>query len=339
MITDPQFFVGRREELDFITSRLVNTQPTSINVVGERRIGKSSLLYHFFQTYEQRVQGAGKNPGDYVVVYLSLQAAQCRQENSFYQAVAQALLNRPVVQTNPVLVTPLQGVILDRQSFSAAIEAWQAENVLPVLCLDKFEELLAKPDEFTDDFYDNLRSLMDRNALMLVIASYKNLDVYKRKYRFISSFFNLGQVLPVGGITETEATDLMRLPPPAKLSRILPQFLEISQSVRASDNGTSSYRQFELLQSPITALEQLRNTLAYSQNPELATGFGRIAQQWLKILQTAQKTLEEQAKRSAEIPQVYIAGASLNPDDAKTFCATFYNIAANGFFYSVVPIL
>ena len=53
MITDPQFFVGRREELDFITSRLMAAQPTSINVVGERRIGKSSLLYHFFQTYEQ----------------------------------------------------------------------------------------------------------------------------------------------------------------------------------------------------------------------------------------------------------------------------------------------
>lgn len=212
MITDPQFFVGRREELDFITSRLVNIQPTSINVVGEHRIGKSSLLYHFFQTYEQRVQGAGKNPGDYVVVYLSLQAAQCRKESSFYQTVAQALLNRPVVQTNPALATPLKAGTLDRQKFSAAIESWQTENVLPVLCLDKFEELLAKPDQFTDDFYDNLRSLMDRNALMLVIASYRNLDVYKRKYRFLSSFFNLGQVLPVGGITEAEATDLMRLP-------------------------------------------------------------------------------------------------------------------------------
>jgi len=212
MITDPQFFVGRREELDIITSRLVNDQPTSINVVGERRIGKSSLLYHFFQTYEQRVQGAGKNPGNYVVVYLSLQAAQCRKETSFYQAVAQALIHRPVVQGNPALVAPLQAGTLDRNGFSTAIEAWQAQKVLPVLCLDKFEELLAKPDQFTDDFYDNLRSLMDRNALMLVIASYRNLDVYKHKYRFLSSFFNLGQVLPVGGITETEATDLMRLP-------------------------------------------------------------------------------------------------------------------------------
>ncbi|MEQ8961602.1 MAG: AAA family ATPase, partial [Coleofasciculus sp. C2-GNP5-27] len=106
---------------------------------------------------------------------------------------------------------------------------------------------------------------------------------------------------------------------PSTVSMILVRFmLEISQSVRASDNATSSYRQYELLQSPITRLEQLRNTLAYSQNAQLATSFGHIVQKWLKILQTAQQTLAEQAKRSAEIPQVYIAGASLNPDDAKT---------------------
>ncbi|MFP4102819.1 ATP-binding protein [Coleofasciculus sp.] len=212
MITNPQFFVGRQEELDRITARMVNDQPTSINIVGEPRIGKSSLLYHFFQTYEQRVQGAGKNPDNYVVVYLSLQGASCRQETSFYQAVAQVLLKRPVVQGNPGLVTPLQGGTLDRQGFSVAIEEWQAQNVLPVLCLDKFEELLAKPDEFTDDFYDNLRSLMDCNALMLVVASYERLDIYQQKYRLLSNFFNLGHVSPLGGMTEAEAMDLMRLP-------------------------------------------------------------------------------------------------------------------------------
>ncbi|MBE9148069.1 ATP-binding protein [Coleofasciculus sp. LEGE 07092] len=212
MIIDPKFFVGRREELDFITSRMTAAQPTSINVVGERQIGKSSLLYHFFQTYEQRVQRYGKNPGNYVVVYLSLQDAHCRQEVNFYQAVAQKLLNRPVVQANPALTAPLQSASLDRQSFSAAINAWKAENVLPVVCLDKFEKLLHKPQEFNDEFYDNLRSLMDRNALMLVVASYRNLDIYRRQYRFLSSFFNLGHVLPLGGMTEAEATELVRLP-------------------------------------------------------------------------------------------------------------------------------
>ena len=54
-ITDPRLFVGRNEELHTIASRLTGEQPVSVNIVGRRRIGKSSLLYHFFQTYEQRV--------------------------------------------------------------------------------------------------------------------------------------------------------------------------------------------------------------------------------------------------------------------------------------------
>ncbi|NEO34494.1 MAG: ATP-binding protein [Symploca sp. SIO3C6] len=212
MITDSKFFVGRREELDFITSRMTAAQPTSINVLGEWRIGKSSLLYHFCQTYEQRVQRYGKSPSDYVAIYLSLQDAQCRQEANFYRAIAKALLKRASVQNNPALSVPLNGGSLDRQTFSAAMDVWKIEKVLPVLCLDKFEELFENAEEFNNQFYDNLRSLMDRNALMLVIASYKRLDVYSRQHRLTSSFFNLGNILPLKGLTEMEATDLVRLP-------------------------------------------------------------------------------------------------------------------------------
>lgn len=64
MLEDPRLFVGRNNELHAIASRMSGVQPTSINVVGEKRIGKSSLLYHFFQTWEQRVQ----DPNRYVVI-------------------------------------------------------------------------------------------------------------------------------------------------------------------------------------------------------------------------------------------------------------------------------
>ena len=64
-------------------------------------------------------------------------------------------------------------------------------------------------------------------------------------------------------------------------------------------------------------LEALNNNLAYSKNAKLATNFGTIAQRWLGILKTAQNTLTERAKKSTEIPQVYIAGSALDPETAK----------------------
>jgi hypothetical protein len=70
--------------------------------------------------------------------------------------------------------------------------------MLPVLCVDDFESLLKRTKEFANGFYGNLRSLVNDNALMLVVASRKELSVYGSEYRFVSQFFNLGHVLKLG---------------------------------------------------------------------------------------------------------------------------------------------
>jgi hypothetical protein len=206
-IEDSWRFVGRQDELHAIASRMSGVQPTSVNVVGDKRIGKSSLLYHFSQTWEQRVP----EPSRYVVVYLSLQDADCHTEEGFYQAVAEALLSR-VSGWKLGLRNPLKAKPLHRQAFSDAIKQWKQQGVLPVLCLDDFESLLKRTEEFDNGFYDNLRSLMDDNALMLVVASRKELSVYGSEHRFVSQFFNLGHVLKLEDLTTDEAIQLVRLP-------------------------------------------------------------------------------------------------------------------------------
>ncbi|BAY46952.1 hypothetical protein SAMD00079811_45680 [Scytonema sp. HK-05] len=208
MLDNPQLFVGRKDELHAIASRMSGVQPTSVNVVGEKRIGKSSLLYHFFQTWEQQVQ----DPSRYVVIYLSLQSVQCQREEDFYLAVAQELLSRPSVRAKPTLMTALQLNPLNRIAFSAAIAQFKNQKLLPVLCLDDFKTLLKNKSEFNNGFYDNLRYLMNSNSLMLVVASEKELDFYARDHQLTSSFFNLGHVLKLRELTEEEVTELVLLP-------------------------------------------------------------------------------------------------------------------------------
>jgi len=208
MIEDPRLFVGRKDELYAIASRMSGAQPTSINIFGDKRIGKSSLLYHFFLTWRQRVQ----EPNRYAVIYLSLQNVACQREEDFYLAVVRELLNYPIVSTNPSLSNPLQVRPLNRAAFSDAVREWKTQNVLPVLCLDDFKTLFINKSEFNNDFYNNLRSLMDNNAVMLVIASEKKLDFYSKKHQLTSSFFNLGHVIKLGELPEEEVRDLLRLP-------------------------------------------------------------------------------------------------------------------------------
>ena len=106
-------------------------------------------------------------------------------------------------------------------------------------------------------------------------------------------------------------------PPPEELGFVLPQFLEISQSLQALREATTPYRQRELLGPPIEDLKKLKNSLAFGKNASVATKFGTIAERWLTILQTAQRTLQETIIQSPEIRQVYIAGNSLDPATAK----------------------
>ena len=229
-IEDSWRFVGRKDELHAIATRMSGVQPTSVNVVGDKRIGKSSLLYHFAQTWEQRVA----EPSRYVVIYLSLQDADCHTEEGFYQAVAEALLSR-VSRLKLGLRNPLKAKPLHRQAFSDAIKQWKQQGVLPVLCLDDFESLLKRTEEFDNGFYDNLRSLMNDNALMLVVASRKELSVYGTEHRFVSQFFNLGHVLKLEELTTDEALQLVRLPASSVSSA--PPVLSVDEQHHAENWG------------------------------------------------------------------------------------------------------
>lgn len=197
----PQLFVGREEELQAIVSRMSGVQPTSVNIVGETRIGKSSLLYYFSLLWHSRVRESSK----YVVVYIYLKKANCQQEENFYEIVAQELLSCPAVQVKPILNQLLGENPLDRIGFSRAITEFEKQGLLPVLCLDDFESLLKYPKEFNNGFYDSLRSLMDNNVLMLILTSCETLNVYADKYRFVSSFFNVGHTIKLGEFNPDEA--------------------------------------------------------------------------------------------------------------------------------------
>jgi uncharacterized protein len=211
MLKNPDAFVGREEELRFIQSQMTGSQPTSVNIVGKHKIGKSSLLWRFYQKNRDRPRSASSR---YAVIYLSFQDGECQTENSFYQAVALELSKVSVIQAKPTLVTAFSAANWERSTFAKAIRLCEQQNILPVLCIDKFEALFQDSyrEQFDEGFYDNLHSLINNSAMMLVLVSIEPIDFYRQQYKLTSSFFNVGSECLLQEFSEAEAEALVKLP-------------------------------------------------------------------------------------------------------------------------------
>ena len=105
-------------------------------------------------------------------------------------------------------------------------------------------------------------------------------------------------------------------PLPAEFDSSITELLEISQDARAAETATSVYRTVELLNRPIQRLSDLQKTLAFNKSRHRLS-LGQTSQRWLSFLTTAQDNYRQQVSSAAEIPQAYVAGNSLSPNDAQ----------------------
>ncbi len=137
-IEDAARFVGRKDELRILADRMSGSQPVSVNIVGERLSGKSSLLQHFVQTYEQRID----QPSHFLVVYLCLRLVKPKTEADFYQSLAAALCKLSAIEKLMPLCTALAKFSGGGRAFAAILELLAERNLMPVFCLDEFEKLL-----------------------------------------------------------------------------------------------------------------------------------------------------------------------------------------------------
>lgn len=228
-IREPQYFIGRDAELEFMASRMTGDQPISISLVGEHKIGKSSLLYRFFQIWNpdrfsprpssgswaksiwERIPQPGKRREPFAVIYLDLQDAECQTEVGFYRTVAAEAKNHRVVRQYGQAKL-WQNKSFDRQEFVRSVKACKEGSVLLVLCLDKFDVLFQNTGEFDNGFYDSLHSLINHSHLMLIVATLKDLEVYRQEHQLTSSFFNVSQTIELTEFQEAEAEALVKLP-------------------------------------------------------------------------------------------------------------------------------
>ncbi len=194
----PVFF-GRDQILHQLTAAYRRQgKPPCVSLLGERRIGKSSLL-------NQVYHGLGQEPG-LVSIHASAQNwNQASQQNFFqhlYQAIRTALADAPKLIVN------------DYPSLRDAI-APLARHYRFLLIIDEFEEMAGNPN-FDAYFFSNLRALGDGpeyNFGYLLVSRRPWKELCSQHEIQASKFWNIfGTRRVLGLLEESEAQDLVVRP-------------------------------------------------------------------------------------------------------------------------------
>lgn len=196
VITDPDDFFGRETQIAEIITRLTSMQSTS--VVGEWRIGKSSLLYHLCQTGVSRLKDS-----TYRFCYVDLQDAHYHTAPGFLQTVLHKL------ETSADAVNPKESLNRNLVAFSDQIETLERAGTQPVLCLDEFENTFKHREQFSEDFFDHMRAQLNMRKMALVTASRRDLQSLSLEGKLTSPFYNLFTVVELGEFTDAEMQEFL----------------------------------------------------------------------------------------------------------------------------------
>lgn len=196
VITDPEDFFGREAQIAEVITRLVTMQSTS--VVGERRIGKSSLLYHLCQTGVRRL-----NDESYRFCYVDLQDAHYHTAVGFFQTVLHKL------DVGADAVKPENSLNGNLVAFSDQIDALERSGQRLVFCLDEFENTFKHREQFSEDFFDHMRAQLNTRKMAFVTASQRGLQTLSLEGNLTSPFYNLFTVVELKEFTDDEAQDFL----------------------------------------------------------------------------------------------------------------------------------
>lgn len=227
IVKNRDMFFGRTE----ILARLhdATRKSSSIAVVGLRRIGKSSLLWHFVHHTEL--------PANSLVVYVDLHDPH----TTTVPGLLATILNEFATQLNRANYQNVEPL----SQFSEEIEKIRDTGYRPTVCLDEMEKLLQR-DCFDRGFFEGLRYLGSHEKLAFITASAARLEDIIRHDNITSPFTNIFMQQNLTGLDKEAVYELLTVPfrnagrpvpPPSHLERAKqlagnhPLFLQIAGSL------------------------------------------------------------------------------------------------------------
>ena len=201
MISHGEMFFGRNAIVKRIMNRLSGHKPQSISLVGERRIGKSSLL-NYIRSPGIRMQHL-KDPDKYFFVFIDFQQVRALGPDRLID-----LLISEIQKQTTIDITGEKNF----ECFRSISEAVANEKFRLIFLFDEFEVVTRTP-EIGPEVYSFLRSLANVYPVSFICVSGKNLkDLCATREISDSPFFNIFSNIRLGSLKMDEARNLICSP-------------------------------------------------------------------------------------------------------------------------------
>src|SRR5690349_7384917 len=202
-IKDPAQFFGRSREVSKIFSRLTASRPQSISVVGDRRIGKSSLL-NYVNHPQVRARYLDQTD-DYVFAFIDLQQKRRITPPEFFKELFELLAKE----------TGDESLTTEAPTFDAVralLERFRRRSRKLIVLMDEFDAITTNR-AFDLEFYSFLRSIANNYDVAYVTSSARDLqELCHTQLIADSPFFNIFTNVFLRAFTRKESTDLITRP-------------------------------------------------------------------------------------------------------------------------------
>ncbi|HXK59028.1 MAG TPA: protein kinase [Acidobacteriota bacterium] len=207
MIQAPEQFFGRRKEVARILARVGAPRPQSVSLVGERRIGKSSLLFHL--TWNEVRKRYLEDQDGLIVVFFDLQQLHNLPPDEFLLLLVGRIRQAVRETGRAVAAGTAQGGFLEFQNL---LEEMNRKEVRLVLLFDEFDAITSNP-RFQKEFYAFLRSMANNYAVSYVTSSRMEIQSLCHSAEIADSpFFNIFSNLYLRPFEQSEALELISVP-------------------------------------------------------------------------------------------------------------------------------
>ncbi|NIM15738.1 MAG: AAA family ATPase [Candidatus Aminicenantes bacterium] len=204
---DSVMFVDREREKRRIEAMISSDTPQSVSIIGERRIGKSSLAFRVYHKMKEMEKT--------LAVYLNCDGLSdlLNSKDKFFELLNKLFLE--VLEDKPEIKALLgkeSNTLFDTYtSFKTFIQnCGKRKGIKTIIFIDEFEHL--PKNKFADNtFFSNLRAMADNpdNHMAFVTISKKELEKLAHQSITTSNFWNIFVVVIIG-LLDQESIDKLR---------------------------------------------------------------------------------------------------------------------------------